>query len=520
MTTAMSEMNGIKFEEKPLLSRKVLESEIKVPIKFSAESSEFTPSVVLRQSPLWSRAILWGLIGMTTLVVIWANLAKIEEAIPAQGKLEPQGSVKEVQTPVNGVVKTVYVQEGQKVHRGDILLRLDPTAARSQLLSLQKIRNTLRQEIQFYRAQLIAKNALSNTQISKSQLNIPPGLAPLSRSRMAVLAENQLYRAQLGGVSQNIQLAQEEEARLEFSQAELNSRVADVELETEKLKRQLSQAQSQLSSAQEIKTVSESLLKNIETLAKEGGISRLQYLQQKQQVIQRQAEVEHWSEEQARLKFAIAQSKQKLQNTIATAKKDLLTKIADNDKQIATLNSEFNKAIIENEKQIAQLDAQISQAQLNLKYQELRSPTDGVVFDLQAISPGSVTNSSQPILKIVPEEALTAKVYISNKDIGFVKKGMKVDVRIDSFPFSEFGDIKGKLDWVGSDSLPPEQSRPYDSFPAKIRLYQQSLLVENQELPLRSGMSVTVNIKVRDRTVMSIFSDLFTKQIDSLKTAR
>jgi multidrug efflux pump subunit AcrA (membrane-fusion protein) len=515
----MSELNGTKLEQKLVLSQRVLESEIKVPVKSSRENNESTPSVVLRQSPFWSRAILWGLIGMTTLVLIWANLAKIEEAIPAQGKLEPQDTVKELQTPVNGVVKAVYVKDGQKVRRGDLLLRLDPTAAKSQLLSLQKVRNTLRQEIQFYRTQLLAKNALSNPQLSISQTNLPPGLASLTKNRMALVAENRLYRAQLSGV-QNTQLAPEEEARLEFSKVELNSRLADVELETEKLQRQLSQSQIQLSSAQEVKSVSQTILNNIETLAKEGGISRMQYLKQKQEVSQQQAEVEQLVQEQARLKFAIAQSKEKIRNTMAGAKKEISTKIADNEKQIANLDSELNKAIIEDEKRIAEIDSQISQAQVTLQYQELRSPADGIVFDLQAKAPGFVANSSQPVVKIVPDEALTAKVFITNKDIGFVKKGMKVNVRIDSYPFTEFGELKGELVWIGSDALPPEQVRPYDSFPAKIRLDRQSLVVNNQELPVQSGMSVTVNIKVRDRTVMSIFSDLFTKQIDSLKTAR
>jgi multidrug efflux pump subunit AcrA (membrane-fusion protein) len=515
----MSELNGTKLEQKLVLSQKVLESEIKVPVKSSRENNESTPSVVLRQSPFWSRAILWGLIGMTTLVLIWANLAKIEEAIPAQGKLEPQDTVKELQTPVNGVVKAVYVKDGQKVRRGDLLLRLDPTAAKSQLISLQKVRNTLRQEIQFYRTQLVAKNALSNPQLSISQTNLPPGLASLTKNRMALVAENRLYRAQLSGV-QNTQLAPEEEARLEFSKVELNSRLADVELETEKLQRQLSQSQIQLSSAQEVKSVSQTILNNIETLAKEGGISRMQYLKQKQEVSQQQAEVEQLVQEQARLKFAIAQSKEKIRNTMAGAKKEISTKIADNEKQIANLDSELNKAIIEDEKRIAEIDSQISQAQVTLQYQELRSPADGIVFDLQAKAPGFVANSSQPVVKIVPDEALTAKVFITNKDIGFVKKGMKVNVRIDSYPFTEFGELKGELVWIGSDALPPEQVRPYDSFPAKIRLDRQSLVVNNQELPVQSGMSVTVNIKVRDRTVMSIFSDLFTKQIDSLKTAR
>jgi len=76
---------------------------------------------------------------------------------------------------------------------------------------------------------------------------------------------------------------------------------------------------------------------------------------------------------------------------------------------------------------------------------------------LQAHSPGFVTNSSEPILKIVPDDALTAKVFITNRDIGFVKR-MNVDVRIDSFPFSEFGDVKGQLVWIVL--MPCHQTKP------------------------------------------------------------
>jgi len=139
---------------------------------------------------------------------------------------------------------------------------------------------------------------------------------------------------------------------------------------------------------------------------------------------------------------------------------------------------------------------------------------------LQAHTPGFVANASQPILKIVLDDALTAKVFITNRDIGFVKEGMNVDVRIDSFPFSEFGDVKGKLVWIGGDALPLDQIHPFYRFPAKVQLERQSLLVNGRAVPLQSGMSVSANIKVRSRTVMSIFTDLFAKSVESLKTVR
>ncbi|WP_243147349.1 HlyD family efflux transporter periplasmic adaptor subunit [Scytonema sp. UIC 10036] len=499
---------------------KILEPEVKVPIKTPTADNKFARSVVLRQSPFWSRAILWGIVGVSALVLIWANFAKIEEAIPTQGMLEPQGKVKEVQTPVSGVVKAVFVKDGQRVRRGDLLLRLDATAIQAQLISLIKIRTALIQENQFYRAQLTGKTSLLEKSQLFQQIKLPFDLISLTQSRAALIAENRLYRSQLNGTRQSMAFSPEEEARLEFSKAELDARIASDKFETEQLQKQFSETQVQLSSARDIQQVNQTILNNIEPLVEEGAIARLQYLRQQEQVRTREADVQRLTQEQARLQYAIAQSREKLRNTIVAAKKDLLTKIADNNKQIAQIDSELNKSILENEKRISEIEGQISQTKQNLQYQELRAPSDGIVFDLQALNPGFVTNTSQAVLKIVPSEELTAKVYITNQDIGFIKPGMKVDVRVDSFPFSEFGDIKGEIVWIGSDALPPDQIRPYYSFPAKIRLERQSLIVKNQDVALQSGMSIGANIKVRDRTVISIFTDLFAKQIENIKTIR
>jgi HlyD family secretion protein len=88
-----------------------------------------------------------------------------------------------------------------------------------------------------------------------------------------------------------------------------------------------------------------------------------------------------------------------------------------------------------------------------------------------------VVNSNSPdaIVQIVPNKDVIAKVYITNKDIGFVRIGQIVDVRIDTFNFSEFGDVKGTIEWIGSDALPPDQIYPFARFPAKIKLARQTL---------------------------------------------
>ena len=149
----------------------------------------------------------------------------------------------------------------------------------------------------------------------------------------------------------------------------------------------------------------------------------------------------------------------------------------------------------------------------------MRAPIDGKVFDAK-ISPQTVVNGDQTVLKLVPANRLQAKVEISDSDIGFVKVGLPVNVSVDSFPSGEFGYIKGSLIKLGSDVLPPDQRSPLYRFPATVSLKEQSVEAGDQKLNLQSGMGVSANIKLRSRPVISIISDLFTKQMDGVKRFR
>ncbi len=526
----MNYKNGSKLKNQPipitttpvpsqLTDTNAGEQEVR-PKSNSNGNGNFDQPVILRQSDNWSRAVLWTIIGVTTFGVIWATVAKIDEAVPAQGKLEPQGAVKEIQAPISGVVKEILVKDGQFVNKGDLLLRLDPTAAKAQLASLNTIRTALIKENQFYRSVMSNSDSSGAKNLDVPQLPLPKEIASLAESRKALIAENRLYRTQLVGDTQGTNLSLEQRVRLRIATTELNSRVAANQLEVEQLEKQLAQNMVQLTNAKSKFNVELGILNKIESLAQQGGIGKIQYLKQQQEVKTQQAEFDQLIQEEGRLQLKIGQAKQQLANTKDLSKKELSDKIADNDKKLAEIDSQLNKAIVENEKKLAETDSQLSQTKVNLAYQEVRAPVGGTVFDLKPSSPGFVTNTTEPVLKIVPGDSLVAKVFITNKDIGFVKEGMPVDVRIDSFPFSEFGDIKGKLIWIGSDALPPEQIRPYYTFPAKVSLNRQTLSVNGRTVPLQSGMSISTNIKVRDRTVMSIFTDLFSRKTESLKNVR
>lgn len=530
-------------------------------------------SVILRQSPTWSRGVALTIIGVTVAGLLWSALAKIEQVIPAKGKLIPQGKVKEVQIPVNGVVKEVLIKDGETVAKDAVLVKLDSTASKAELASYQRIQTQLRQENQFYRA-------LMNDQIEPNELNqmidqlkLPRDVAVLAKNRLALVAENQLFQVQVGDSVKGVVLDPEQISRLNASNNESKSRAAAARLDVDQLQKQLSQNQVLLADAKtqlvvdrqvlaelldrNTRTIEQSqrsleieknILNDIEPLGKEGAIARYQinkqkqsvndrqgeiikqqadglveYKKQNQQIQNRLADIAKYQEEEKRLRYAISQAQEKYYNTTAQTEKDVRDKIADNQKRISEIDSQISKIVFDNEQKLAELDSQISQAQQTLKYQELRAPVAGTVFDLQA-SPGFVpkTGQAEAVLKIVPKDYLIAEVDITNADIGFVRVGQKADIRIDSFPYSEYGDIKGEVISVGSDALPPDELHRDYRFPAKIRLEQQSLRLKDANSgPLQSGMAVSANIKVNEnRTVLSLFTELFSKKVDTLKEIR
>ena len=214
-----------------------------------------------------------------------------------------------------------------------------------------------------------------------------------------------------------------------------------------------------------------------------GGISRNAYLQQLNRLQELKAEVSTLQSEQSRLLGVTSAS------------------INNLNRQIISLSAELD-SIVE-----------------AISFRTIKSPFAGTIFDLK-VSPSSVVSNSEVLLKIVPENKLEASVRILDSDIGFVKVGQAASVSIDSFPSGEFGYINGTLSTLGIDVLPPDRENPMRYFPAVINLKEQSVLSGSRTLNLQSGMGLSANIKLRSRPVITILTDIFTRQAEGIKRFR
>ena len=201
------------------------------------------------------------------------------------------------------------------------------------------------------------------------------------------------------------------------------------------------------------------------------------------------------------------------------AKADRLRKSALLDQQMAQLKSE-----------LADLNGRFVETKVTLRYQQLKSPVDGVVFDLKPTARGFTAQSTQTVMKVVPLGSLEARVEVPSNKIGFVQMPpgcpenrdacMNADISIDSFPSTDFGVLKGKVIRIGSDALKPDpqEQRQVLSYPVKIQLDEQQLkLKSGSSLPLQVGMSLTANIKLRKVTYLQLLLGEFQDKAESLQ---
>ncbi|MEI6615760.1 MAG: HlyD family efflux transporter periplasmic adaptor subunit [Cyanobium sp. ELA507] len=357
--------------------------------------------VVLQQSRFWARGISLALMAVTGFGLAWLALAKTEEIVTAPGKLEPLGVVKDVQMPVGGVVDQVLVKEGQRVRKGQLLLKLDTEATQDRKASVEKT-------IEFKQQQLALKDE------------------ELTRYLAVNDTEQQVLRESL--------------------------------------------------------VLEKEVLSRFDKLNKEGATAELQFLQQRNKVQEVEGQLQQAKVERLRQQAILEQGARELQSNLA----DLRSKLIE-------LN-------------------------VNIRYQAIRSPEAGLVFELKPKSKGFVAETSEPVMKIVPFDRLEARVEVPSKDIGFVQVGKAADISIDSFPASDFGVLQGTVRKIGSDALPPDQLKQFYRFPVDIRLNTQQLkLKSGASLPLQVGMSLTANVKLRKVTYLQLLLGDFKDKAKSLQ---
>lgn len=428
-------------------------------------------------SPIRGTLIL-TICALTMAAVALSYFGRVDIIATAQGKIQPIGRTKTVQPLEPGRVLRIAVTNGQSVRTGDLLLTLDGRESEADEAALTSELRNLKAEALRRKAALIAS---SDPDHLVPVLEWEPDLPESARVRETRVLDNDL--AQLDGQVATLQ------ARLDQSGAEA-ARLRGTIVAQEALA---------ATTKQRLDMRSELLARNAESKAsvidaQEAYGAQLATLAgQKGQVAE--------SEASGRLAL------RELQQARRTFRADNAQKLADVERRI---DDDVNR---------------LAKAKIRTAAMEMRSPVDGRVEGLAITTPGQVVASGEQIMQIVPAgTALEIQAYLRNEDIGFVQPGQTAAVKVQAFPFTDYGTIEAEVVRVAQDAVPLSEAEQREGNPAlasRTTTFGGVQRVQNLFFPITlvprgsdgasdrqgrnisPGMSVTVEVRTGSRRILS-----------------
>ena len=457
---------------------------------------------------LWTRGVLYVLLGFLFIGLPWAVLSKIDETGSAKGRIEPKGATQKLDTRTGGSVKTVKVKEGDTVKSGQILLELDSDILETDLQQTQAKLSGLQNQ----KAQLdILKKQLLSTISIQEQQNQSQGLekmAQVQQAKQNLDAKESVFRLQklekqalLNQVQQQIKTNSNEQ---QFAQKRLA-------IDTKRV--------SRFSGLVKDGAVSEN---QVDSLKKEQQESKRLYdrtitdgtqaqLRLAEETSRYQSTMNQLSADIEQAKLRLKEQQNSYQTLLQTGKLSILR----TQEQLKDTSAQ----ILATESQIAQTLSQVTSLKLQLNQRIVRSPIDGIIFELPVSKPGEVLQPGQRIAQIAPKNTgVVLKASMPIQDSGFLKVGMPVKVKFDAYPYQEYGIVEGKVAWVSPDSkVQPTAQGNSESFELEITLDQQYVENGEKRVTLNPGQTADAEVIIRQRRIIDFVLDPFKKmQKDNL----
>jgi HlyD family secretion protein len=423
----------------------------------SAEALDFAADLLAiqeRPPQRLPRLLLLVTAAMVLLLVLWASFAKLDIIATAEGRLVPLSFTKVVQPADAGVVSEILVKDGDVVAEGQTLLRLDPRLSRADTQAFGT-------EVALRQLTLRRIDAELADRISE----------PRPTDRMDLYAQvDGRFKAQRQAFLDAV--AQEQEA-----QNKARADLAAARQVHEKLARTVPMYQQSAQAYQR--------------LVKEGFVGELAAVDKSREALEKEKDLDAQAANVTSLQAAIAQS----------------------DKRIAALRSQYRSQLAtERGETVALLnrsDQELEKSNVKAGMLEIRAPYAGVVKDLAVTTKGAVVAAGSVLLSVVPiNEPLQAEVLLKNEDVGFVAQGQQARIKVAAYPFQKYGLLESRVKLVSADSADPKQTPsgqpPALTYRAMLDLSSRHLVSAGtgETLALTPGMLVSAEIHQGRRTVM------------------
>lgn len=406
------------------------------------DEAEFMPAALAVQAQPISptaRASALSLSLLLLCALVWSVFGRIDVIVNAGGKLIPSSRVKSIASVEIASVRKLFIEDGQRVGQGDVLIELDAS-----------VRDADRD-----RALGEGQAALLQTARARALLKAIDDGAPPRLAAMAQVPRDEREKA---------------ERYLRGQYQDYSSKLARIDADIAKYRAELPLAQAKES--------------DYATLLATHDVSAHAYMEKQQARIDAEAQLTA-----ARLQRA---------GMVAETRKATLDLLTEGEKSAAAQGLDAAKAA--------------SQGRML----RLVSPIAGTVQQLSVHTVGGVVPAAQTLLTIVPDDApLEVEAMIENRDIGFLKEGLAVAVKVEAFQFTKYGTIPAVVSHISHDAVQDEKRGLI--YPVQITIARPWMLIDGKKTTLSSGMAVTCEIRTGDRRLIEyVLSPLLQHARESL----
>ncbi|WP_273415002.1 HlyD family type I secretion periplasmic adaptor subunit [Pseudomonas sp.] len=385
----------------------------------------------------------------------WASLAPLDEGIPVQGTVVVSGKRKAVQSLGAGVVSQILVREGQAVHQGEPLFRLDQTQVQADVQSLRAQ----------YRMAWASTARWQSERDNLQQVSFPPELSNTPDPRLALVLEGQQ------------QLFSSRREAFAREQSALKASIEGATRQLAGMRRARGDLTAQADSLRQ-------QLNNLRPLAENGYIPRNRLMEYERQLSQVQQDVAQNTGESGRIEQGILESRLKLAQHIDEYQKEVRTQLAD--AQLKSLT----------------LEQQLASAGFDLQHSEITAPADGIAVNLGVHTEGAVVRAGETLLEIVPQGTrLEVEGRLPVNLVDRVGSELPVDILFTAFNQSSTPRVSGEVSLVSADQLLDEKTgMPY--YVLRSSVSDQALETLNG-LVIKPGMPAQMFVRTGERSLLN-----------------